>query len=63
MAREIHKIRSCLARINLVSALALLTACSVGPKYMRPSVPVPPAYKELGSAGCRRGCLEASATA
>ncbi len=26
----------------------LLTGCAIGPKYVRPSVEVPPAYKELG---------------
>jgi len=34
--------------IALIAGLALSTACSIGPKYTRPSAPVPPAYKELG---------------
>ena len=29
-----------------LAALALVTGCQVGPKYVRPSAPVPPAYKE-----------------
>jgi NodT family efflux transporter outer membrane factor (OMF) lipoprotein len=29
--------------------LTWLTACSVGPKYTRPSTPIPPAYKEAGA--------------
>ena len=29
------------------SALLLLAGCEVGPRYARPSVPAPPAYKEL----------------
>jgi NodT family efflux transporter outer membrane factor (OMF) lipoprotein len=49
MARESTNIASRLARIALVVAAALLTACSIGPKYARPSAPVPPAYKELGA--------------
>ena len=49
MARETYKIAWRLARVTLVAAVALLTACSIGPKYTRPSAPVPPAYKELGA--------------
>jgi NodT family efflux transporter outer membrane factor (OMF) lipoprotein len=37
------------AILTLVSALALLTSCNVGPKYVKPTAPVPPAYKELDS--------------
>ena len=48
MARE-YKLASHLIRITLISWMALLTACSVGPKYVRPAAPVPPAYKELGA--------------
>lgn len=29
-----------------LAALALVTGCQVGPQYLRPSVPLPPAYKE-----------------
>ncbi len=33
-----------------VALLALwLTACTIGPKYTKPSAPVPPAYKEAGA--------------
>jgi NodT family efflux transporter outer membrane factor (OMF) lipoprotein len=32
----------------LVLVAAVLTACSIGPKYAQPSTPVPPAFKELG---------------
>jgi NodT family efflux transporter outer membrane factor (OMF) lipoprotein len=49
MVRNSHKLASRLPRIALVMGAALLTACSIGPKYTRPSVPVPPAYKELGA--------------
>ena len=31
------------------AALALLTACTVGPKYVRPAVDAPAAYKEAGN--------------
>jgi NodT family efflux transporter outer membrane factor (OMF) lipoprotein len=33
----------------LVAAMLLLAACTVGPKYKAPSVPTPPAYKEMGN--------------
>jgi len=49
MARGTYKITSQLAKINLVSAAVLLTACSIGPKYTKPSALVPPAYKEAGA--------------
>jgi len=32
----------------LAAAMLLASACTVGPKYSKPSVPAPPAYKELG---------------
>jgi NodT family efflux transporter outer membrane factor (OMF) lipoprotein len=32
----------------LAGAMLLLSACTVGPKYSKPSVPTPAAYKELG---------------
>jgi NodT family efflux transporter outer membrane factor (OMF) lipoprotein len=37
--------------INLVlaAALALSPGCSIGPKYVAPATPVPPAFKELGA--------------
>ena len=31
------------------AALLLLAGCTVGPRYSRPSVPVPPSYKESGN--------------
>jgi len=37
------------SRIALIAGLALSAACSIGPKYAKPSTPVPPAYKELGA--------------
>ena len=43
-----------MAEFHLRSTLALalliiLSACNIGPKYNKPSTPVPPAYKELGA--------------
>jgi NodT family efflux transporter outer membrane factor (OMF) lipoprotein len=38
------------ARVSLIAPIVcalFLTACTVGPKYVRPSTPTPPAYKEL----------------
>src|SRR6185436_4760694 len=35
-------------RATALAALVLLAACSVGPNYVRPTAPVPAAYKELG---------------
>jgi NodT family efflux transporter outer membrane factor (OMF) lipoprotein len=35
--------------IALAAGMALLTACNIGPKYAKPSAPVPPAYKETGA--------------
>jgi NodT family efflux transporter outer membrane factor (OMF) lipoprotein len=49
MPRGTHEIAGRLPRITLLVAMALLTACAVGPKYIRPSAPVPPAYKEIGA--------------
>jgi NodT family efflux transporter outer membrane factor (OMF) lipoprotein len=34
--------------IGVLAALALLSACTVGPDYQRPSAPVPAQYKEAG---------------
>lgn len=36
--------------ITLVAALALMASCTVGPKYVKPAAPVPPAYKEWKTA-------------
>jgi NodT family efflux transporter outer membrane factor (OMF) lipoprotein len=33
----------------LLAAMLLLAGCAVGPKYKAPSVPTPPAYKEMGN--------------
>jgi NodT family efflux transporter outer membrane factor (OMF) lipoprotein len=33
----------------LATAAVFLAGCSIGPKYVRPSAPVPAAYKELGA--------------
>ena len=49
MARESNKLVSHLAIAALVAGMALSTACTIGPKYTRPSTPVPPAYKEIGA--------------
>ncbi len=49
MAKSAFSITRCRASIALASVTALMTACTVGPKYSRPSTPVPPAYKELGA--------------
>ena len=38
------------SRLSVAIALALLASCNIGPKYIRPSVPVTPAYKESDSA-------------
>lgn len=47
-----HRMNACAhACAGLVlSALALLTGCNVGPKYVRPPVDTPPAYKEVSHA-------------
>src|ERR1700709_513394 len=31
-----------------LAAAVMLSACAVGPDYVRPTLPVPPAYKEAG---------------
>ncbi len=36
-----------LALIALLASTFLLTGCAVGPKYSKPSIPSPPAYKEV----------------
>jgi NodT family efflux transporter outer membrane factor (OMF) lipoprotein len=50
MARETNEIAARARGITVAAVVALLAACNVGPKYMRPSAPVPPAYKELAAA-------------
>jgi NodT family efflux transporter outer membrane factor (OMF) lipoprotein len=49
MPRRIKGTVSRLAVASLGIAAAMLTACSIGPKYTKPSSPVPLAYKELGA--------------
>ena len=49
MTKGIQKGASQMVVISLVSLLAFLSACSIGPRYAKPSVPVPPSYKELGA--------------
>jgi NodT family efflux transporter outer membrane factor (OMF) lipoprotein len=45
-----------LFRTMLVTAAAfLVTGCNVGPKYVVPTAPVPPAYKELGPNAFKEG--------
>lgn len=51
MQRASNSIGSRIASIALAAGAALMTACSVSPPYVRPSMPLPPAYKELGAAG------------
>src|SRR5579863_7928417 len=41
--------RKLTAQIALAFTLVVATACNVGPKYIRPSTPIPPAYKEGAS--------------
>ena len=42
--------RNCLVYLSLLLlTLCGLTGCNVGPKYLRPVVPPPPAFKELGT--------------
>ncbi len=38
-----------LSSAGLISVLALLTGCSVGPDYVQPTVPKPVSYKEAGT--------------
>lgn len=37
------------AKFTLPAAMVLLAGCNIGPKYVKPSVPAVPAYKELGA--------------
>ena len=36
------------AVVSTLTALAFTSACTMGPDYVRPSLPVPPSYKEAG---------------
>ena len=42
-------IRNLSLGVICVAAALLFSGCAVGPKYQRPSVDVPPAYKEVGN--------------
>ena len=46
-SRWLRRVGSGLLLIASIAGILLLAACVVGPKYSRPSVPNPPAYKEL----------------
>jgi NodT family efflux transporter outer membrane factor (OMF) lipoprotein len=50
MARETNEVVARAPRIAVLAVVALVAACNVGPRYMRPSAPVPPAYKEVAAA-------------
>ncbi len=41
--------RKSLWKVGLVAAVLQFTGCTVGPKYHRPPVDTPPAYKEIGT--------------
>ncbi|MGP0073177.1 MAG: efflux transporter outer membrane subunit [Bryobacteraceae bacterium] len=43
------------AKLALMMALLTLAGCSVGPKYVKPTTPAVPAYKELGAANVVEG--------
>jgi len=43
----IHVWKRAMAGVGLASVLSI-AGCAVGPKYNRPAVQVPPAYKEAG---------------
>lgn len=47
-------------KIALAAAAALLAGCSLGPKYVRPSTPAVPAFKELGAANIVEGSWKAA---
>lgn len=49
MATGSNNIASYLTNFLFVVGVVLSTACSIGPKYTRPSAPIPPVYKELGA--------------
>jgi NodT family efflux transporter outer membrane factor (OMF) lipoprotein len=51
MNRLIHltlRTRHELCAVLIATGALLFTGCAVGPKYKKPAVPVPPAYKEMG---------------
>ena len=41
--------------LTFASAMVFLAGCSLGPKYVKPSTPVVPAYKELGASNVMEG--------
>lgn len=42
-------------KLNLAAAVLLLAGCTVGPKYVKPTTPAVPAFKELGAANVVEG--------
>ncbi len=46
----------------LAAAAVLLAGCSIGPKYVKPSTPAVPAYKELGASNVVEGSWKAGST-
>ena len=49
MLGRFDKIAMVSASVLIITCTLLTQACMVGPKYVRPSGPVPPAYKETGA--------------
>jgi len=50
MSKGLRRVALCLVLTASVASALLLAACVVGPKYVRPSVQTPPAFKEAGTA-------------
>jgi NodT family efflux transporter outer membrane factor (OMF) lipoprotein len=51
LASRLHRIALRLPLTVCLACALLLTACVIGPKYNRPSVQTPPAFKEIGTPG------------
>jgi NodT family efflux transporter outer membrane factor (OMF) lipoprotein len=52
MNRLIHliaRMRRGICAVLILAGALLFAGCAVGPKYKRPTAPVPPAYKEMGN--------------
>jgi len=49
MVSKLHELSTSLILAGSISVSIILGACSLAPKYVRPSVQVPAAYKELSS--------------
>jgi NodT family efflux transporter outer membrane factor (OMF) lipoprotein len=43
------RMRQVIYPVLIIAGALTFTGCAVGPKYRRPPVPVPPAYKEMGN--------------